>query len=144
LIFEQLVINIAKKLLLFIRRFNVYERFINYICNSNDFVLLSSFLLIAIIADICATFAIFLVAKGLVVLGILFYILKILIYIPAVDIFKRNKKRLLKYKIIRVVFYWYLLIIKSETYRTVKKALKQFKNRIKTFYYPIKKRFFSF
>jgi len=144
LVFEQLVINIAKKLLLFIRKFNVYERFINYICNANDFILLSSFLLIAAIAEISATFAVFLGAKGFIKLGFLFYILKIIIYIPTVDIFKHNKKRLLKYKIIRVVFYWYLLIIKSEIYRTIKKALSQFKNSIKTFYYPIKKRFFSF
>jgi hypothetical protein len=97
--------------------------------------------LIATIADICATFAIFLVAKGFVALGILFYILKIIIYIPAVDIFKRNKKRLLKYKIIRVVFYWYLLIIKSEIYRTIKKTLKQYKYKISKFFYPLRKLF---
>jgi len=141
LIFEQLVINIAKKLLSFIRKFNIYEKFINYICQSNDFVLMSSFLLIGAIAEASATFAVFLLAKDFVKLGILFYILKIIIYIPAVDIFKRNKKRLLKYKIIRVVFYWYLLIIKSEIYKTLKKIIKKYKVEISRFLYPIKKLF---
>ena len=138
LIFEQLVINIAKKLLNFIRKFNVYERFITYICQNNDFILMSSFLLIGVIAEASATLAVFLLAKNFVKLGILFYILKIIIYIPAVDIFKRNKKRLLRYKIIRVVFYWYLLIIKSKIYKTLKKIIKKYKVEISRFFYTIK------
>jgi len=96
--------------------------------------------LIGAIAEASATFAVFLLAKDFIKLGILFYILKIIIYIPAVDIFKRNKKRLLKYKIIKVVFYWYLLIIKSEIYKTLKKIIKKYKAEISRFLYPIKNR----
>ena len=106
-------------------------------------VLLSSFLIIAGIAETSATFAVFLSVRGFVKLGIFFYILKIVIYIPTVDIFKHNKKRLLKYRIIRTFYYWYLLIIGSKIYRNIKKVFKDTKEKIKEFFYPARVTFLS-
>lgn len=143
-IFEEFVIKMAKRLLIFIRKFNIYDKFIDIINHSNDFVLLGSFLIIAGIAEASATFAVFLSVRGFVKLGIFFYILKIIIYIPTVDIFKHNKKRLLRYSIIRTIYYWYLIIIGSQIYRNLKKLFKKFKERIKAFFLPVKKRFLNF
>jgi len=142
-IFEEFVIKMAKRLLVFIRKFNIYEKFIDKINHSNDFILLSSFLIIAGIAEASATFAVFLSVKGFVNLGIFFYILKIIIYIPTVDIFKHNKKRLLRYSIIRTLFYWYLIIISSQIYRNIKRIFKDIKRNLKAFFLPIRKTFLS-
>ncbi len=95
--------------------------------------MLSSFLLIAGIAEVSATFAVLLGAKGFLKLGILFYILKIIIYIPAVDIFKQNKKRLTSYYIIKIVYYWYLLILKSHIYKNIKKGFRDLKEKTKKY-----------
>ena len=143
-IFEEFVIKMAKRLLIFIRQFDIYSKFIDFINRSNDLVLLSSFLLIAGIAEASATFAVFLSVRGFVKLGIFFYILKIVIYIPTVDIFKHNKRRLLKYRIIRTFYYWYLLIIGSKIYRNIKKVFKDIKEKIKAFFYPVRETFLSF
>jgi len=143
-IFEEFVIKMAKRLLTFIRQFDIYGKFIDFINRSNDLILLSSFLFIAGIAETSATFAVFLSVRGFVKLGIFFYILKIIIYIPTVDIFKHNKKRLLKYRIIKTLYYWYLLIISSKIYRNIKKVFKDIKEKIKAFFYPIRKTFLSF
>jgi len=143
-IFEEFVIKIAKRLLKVIRKFNIYDRFIDIISRSNDFVLLSSFLIIAGIAEASATFAVFLSVRGFVYLGIFFYILKIIIFIPTVDIFKHNKKRLLRYSIIRTLFYWYLIIKSSQIYRNIKRIFKEIKRNLKAFFLPIRKTFLSF
>ena len=143
-IFEEIVIKSAKKLLQFIRKFNFYDEFIAFVTKSNDFVLLTSFLFIATLAETSATFAVFLTAKGFVALGIFFYMLKIIIYIPTIDIFKHNKKRLLKYYVIKTFYYWYLLILKSKIYRNVKKIIKNIKEKIKNFFRPLKELFFYF
>ncbi len=143
-IFEEFVIKMAKRLLVFIRKFDIYEKFTNYINRSNDFILLGSFLLIAGIAEASATFAVFLSVKGFVKLGIFFYILKIVIYIPTVDIFKHNKKRLLKYRIIKTIYYWYLLIIDSMTYKKIKRVFQEIRKKIKRVFNPIKQKILKF
>ena len=143
-IFEEFVIKIAKRALLLIRKINIYDMFIEMIDRSNNFVLFSSFLFLAILAESSATFAVFLTAKGLIKLGMLFYALKIVLFIPAVDIFSHNKKRLLQYRIVRIVYYWYLRIMHSEIYRNIKKVSKEIKAKIKAFFKPIKERVLSF
>jgi hypothetical protein len=137
-IFEEFVIKVAKRLLAFIRKFKIYDKFIDLISQSNDFFLLASFIILAGVAESSATFAVFLTAKGFVVLGILFYIVKIIIFIPAIDIFKHNKKRLLKYTVIRTLYYWYLLITASQIYRNIKRFFKDFKERLRDYFLPIK------
>jgi len=138
-IFEEFVINIAKKSLSFIQRFRIYESFIEYINRSSDAMLLFSFFVIALLAEASAIFAGYLTVHGFVALGIGFYILKIVIFIPTVDIFKHNKKRLLKYSAIRTAYYWYILIIRTETYKNIKKSFKRLKLYIKKSFSPIKK-----
>ena len=143
-IFEEFVIKIAKRALRLIRKINIYDKFIEMIDRSNNFVLLGSFLFLAVLAESSATFAVFLTAKGFVKLGILFYALKIVLFIPAVDIFSHNKKRLVQYRIIRTIYYWYLRIKSSEIYRNIKKFSKEIKAKIKAFFKPIKESVLNF
>jgi len=143
-IFEEFVIKIAKRALRLIRKISIYDKFIEMIDRSNNFVLFSSFLFLAILAESSATFAVFLTAKGFIKLGILFYALKIVLFIPAVDIFTHNKKRLLQYRIVRIVYYWYLRIMNSDIYRNIKKVSKEIKTKINVFFKPIKESILNF
>ena len=131
LLFEEIVIKTAKKFLNTLKKLKIYDRIINYINNSNDMVLLSSFVVVVVIGEIFAGLSVFMLGKGFFLIGILFYIFKILVYIPAIDIFKNKKNRLLKYKIINYFYNLYLKIEKSEIILFIKKIIKKFKLIIK-------------
>ena len=131
LLFEEIVIKTAKKFLNTLKKLKIYDRIIGYINNSNDIVLLSSFIIIVIIGEIFAGLSVFMLGKGFFLIGILFYILKILVYVPAIDIFKNNKHRLLNYKIVNYFYNLYLKIEKSEVVLFVKKLIKKIKLAIK-------------
>jgi uncharacterized membrane protein (DUF485 family) len=115
-----------------------------FIENSNDLVLLFSFVFIVILAETSATIGVFLAAKGFVITGSLFYILKIIIYIPSVDIFRRNQNRLMKYKIIQFGYFLYEKIEKNPLFLELKEKFKQLKEKIAFFIKPYKEKFKSF
>ena len=102
----------------------------SFIEKSNDFVLLFSFVFIVVLAESFATIGVFLIAKGFIILGIIFYVLKIIIYIPSIDIFKRNKERLLKYKIIQIGAFLYEKIENNPLFLEFKRKIKEFKEMI--------------
>jgi len=143
-IFEEIVIKSAKKLLLFIKSFDLYEKIMLYIQESNDFILLFSFVFIVLLAEISSTLGLFLLAKGFLISGIFFYILKIVIYIPSIDIFKRNKNRLLKYKIIQIGLFIYEKIEKNPLFLELKKRFKLLKEKILLSFKDFKNRFIDF
>ncbi len=115
-----------------------------YIEKSNDFILLFSFVFIVILAETSATVGVFLFAKGFLISGIFFYILKIVIYIPSIDIFKRNKERLLKYKIIRFGAFLYEKIEKNPLFLKLKKKFRLLKEKILLAFKDFKKKFINF
>ena len=115
-----------------------------YIEKSNDFILLFSFVFIVFLAETSATIGVFLAAKGFVVLGIIFYVLKIIIYIPSIDIFSRNKERLLKYKIIQFGVFLYEKIEKNPLFLEIKKRIKEFKENILRKFRDFKIKFIEF
>ncbi len=143
-LFEEIVIKSAKKLLAFIKSFDLYEKIMLYIQKSNDFILLFSFIFIVLLAEISSTFGLFLLAKGLLIPGIFFYILKIVIYIPSIDIFKRNKDRLLKYKIIQFGVFLYEKIEQNPIFLKFKLKLKKFKEAMLLAFKDFKKIFIDF
>ena len=115
-----------------------------YIEESNDFILLFSFVFIVFLAETSATIGVFLAAKGFVILGIIFYILKIIIYIPSIDIFKRNKNRLLKYKIIQFGVFLYEKIEKNPLFLEIKKRVKELKKIVLKAFRDFKIKFIEF
>ncbi len=115
-----------------------------YIEKSNDFILLFSFVFIVVLAETLATIGVFLAAKGFIVLGIFFYILKIIVYIPSIDIFKRNKERLLKYKIIQIGLFIYEKIENNPLFLELKRKLKNFKYIILSLFKDYKIKFINF
>ena len=143
-IFEEVVIKSAKKLLSFIKSFHFYEKIMRFVEEGNDFILLFSFVFIVAIAEISSTIGLFLIAKGFIVLGIIFYVLKIIIYIPSIDIFKRNKERLLKYKIIQIGVFLYEKIENNPLFLEFKRKIKEFKEMILISFKKFKKDFISF
>ncbi len=128
--FEEVVIKSAKTLLNFIKSFHFYEKTMLYIEKSNDFILLFSFVFIITLAETISTIALFLLAKGFFISGIFFYVLKIIIYIPAIDIFKRNKQRLIKYKIVKFGIFIYEKIEKHPLFIEIRKKINIFKAKI--------------
>ena len=115
-----------------------------YIENSNDFILLVSFVSIVFLAETSATIGVFFAAKGYMIIGTLFYILKIIIYIPSIDIFRRNKERLLKYKIIQFGVFLYKKIEKNPLFLEIKKRVKEFKKTILIAFRDFKIKFIEF
>ena len=115
-----------------------------YIEKSNDFILLFSFVFIVLLAEIISTFALFLFAKGFIISGAFFYILKIIIYIPSIDIFRRNKERLLKYKIIQFGVFLYEKIEKNPLFLEIKKRIKELKENILRKFRDFKIKFIEF
>ncbi len=115
-----------------------------YIEKSNDFILLFSFVCIVILAETSATIGVFLAARGYVITGAVFYILKIIIYIPSIDIFRRNKKRLIKYKIIQIGLFIYEKIEKNPLFSELKKKFRLLKEKILLAFKECKKKFINF
>ena len=143
-IFEEVVIKSAKRLLYFIKSFHFYEKIMSFIEEGNDFILLFSFVFIVVLAESFATIGVFLLAKGFIVLGIVFYVLKIIIYIPSIDIFRRNKERLLKYKIIQIGAFLYEKIENNPIFLGIKRKIKEFKEIILISFRKFKNDFISF
>ncbi len=139
-IFEEFVIRVAKKWLYFIKKIRIYESFMDYINSSGDTILLSSFFIIALLAEASAIFAGYLMVHGFALFGAGFYLLKIMIFIPAVDIFQHNKKRLLAYSLIRYLYSCYISAIRTEAYRDIKRNFKKIKKSISVLLYPIRNR----
>jgi hypothetical protein len=139
-IFEEFVIRIAKRWLYFIKKIRIYESFISYINSSGNTTLLSSFFIIALLAEASAIFAGYLMVHGFALLGVGFYILKILIFIPAVDIFKHNKRRLLSYSMIKYLYSCYITAIRTEAYRDIKRSFKKLKKSLAKLLAPIRNR----
>jgi len=112
-----------------------------FIEEGNDFILLFSFVFIVVMAEISASIGVFLAAKGYVLAGVVFYVLKIIIYIPSIDIFRRNKKRLLKYKIIQIGAFLYEKIENNPLFLEIKRKIKEFKEMILISFRTFKKDF---
>ena len=140
-IFEEIVIKSAKRLLSFIKSFHFYEKIMRFVEEGNDFILLFSFVFIVVMAEISASIGVFLAAKGYVLTGMAFYVLKIIIYIPSIDIFKRNKERLLKYKIIQIGAFLYEKIENNPLFLEFKRKIKEFKEMILISFKKFKKNF---
>lgn len=115
-----------------------------HIQNSNDLLLLSSFVFLILLAEFVSTFALFLFAKGFFLSGIFFYVLKIIIYIPGIDIFKRNKQRLLKYKIVKFGMLIYEKIENHPLFIEIKRRIKDFKEKIIVKFRKVKDEFIIF
>ncbi|GAX88280.1 conserved hypothetical protein [Lebetimonas natsushimae] len=115
-----------------------------FIEKSNDLILMLSFVCIVILAETSATFGVFLTAKGHIILGGLFYIFKIIIYIPSVDIFRRNKNRLMKYKIIQFGYFLYEKIEKNPVFISLREKFRIFKEKVVFFIKPYKEQFKKF
>ncbi len=115
-----------------------------YIEKHNDFILLSAFVFIVILAEITSTLALFLFTKGFLILGIFFYILKIIIYIPSIDIFRRNKERLLKYKIIKLGVFLYEKIENNPFFIEIKNRIKNIKIMLLFSFKKFKDKFIKF
>ena len=139
-IFEEFVIRIAKRWLYFIKKIRIYESFISFVNSSSNTTLLSSFFIIALLAEASAIFAGYLMVHGFALLGAGFYLLKIMIFIPAVDIFKHNKKRLLAYSTIKYLYSCYITAIRTEAYRNIKRNFRKLKKSIKMLLAPIRNR----
>jgi len=139
-IFEEFVIRIAKRWLYFIKKIRIYESFISFVNSSSNTTLLSSFFIIALLAEASAIFAGYLMVHGFALLGAGFYLLKIMIFIPAVDIFKHNKKRLLAYSAIKYLYSCYIAAIRTEAYRNIKRNFRKLKKSIKMILAPIRNR----
>ena len=90
-------------------------------------------ILTGIIAEINAFIGSFLILKGDVILGVFFYLLKLLMLIPVIDLFKRNKKIILKIKIFKILYFYYIKFEHLPIFQKVRKIKRKMKEKIKNF-----------
>jgi len=137
-LYEEIFLYFAKKCLKYIKNFKIYENIILYF-SKNIYLNLIFLILTLFIAESFAIFAGYLFVKKYYIIGLLFYGFKILLFIPIVELFEKNKQNLLKYKIIKIPYYYFLKIKKLPIFYKLKKIKKKFK--IYLFY--LKKNFFK-
>ena len=106
-LYEEFFIVPAKKILSFLKGKLVYNKVLNFF-SRNFFLLVIFIILTGIIAETNAFIGSFLILKGHVILGVFFYLLKLLMLIPVIDLFKRNKKIILKIKIFKILYFYYI------------------------------------
>ena len=128
-LYEELFLIPATKILNKIKTKINYQKIIEAI-SQNYFTMLLFLVISLILAEISAILAGFLIIKGYWIGGLL-YIVKILIFVPLVDIFKHNKKKLLKIKIIKTLYYYYLLFLRLDFIKKIKKLKKNNKTNYK-------------
>ena len=125
-LYEELFLTPAKKLLKQIKKIIFYDKIIDFFAQ-NIYLNLLFVVFVAVLAESSATIASLFIIKGFIFIGILFYLVKVILFIPVIDLFNRNKKELLKFNIIRIPYYYYIKFKRLEIWKKV----KQMKKRIK-------------
>jgi len=129
-VYEEFFLVPAKKLLNKFKQVVFYDKIIDFFSKS-IYLNFTFILVIGTLAESSALFAGYLIAHKLFVVGVLFYLLKIILFVPVIDLFKRNKTELLKFKIIRVPYYYYLLFKRLEIWQKVKEIKEKLKQYLK-------------
>jgi len=131
ILYEEIFLYPAKKLLKLVSKYINYEKWIFRI-SQNFFYSLIFIIILTVIAELAAVFAGILILKG-IWLGSLLYFVKIVTFIPLVDLFKHNKKKLLKIEQIRIIYFYYLILQRLPLLRNVRKKIKNFQLSIKKY-----------
>ena len=129
-LYEELFLIPAKKLLKQIKKIVFYDKIIDFFAQ-NIYLNLLFILIVVGLAETSAITAGFFIVKGFVFIGVLFYLLKVILLIPVIDLFNRNKEELLKFKVIKVSYYYYLKFKRLEIWKKVKQIKKELKEKIK-------------
>lgn len=141
IIFEEYVWNlIFKYIYLKIKELKIMDKFKAYLLKEkSEYKLLLIFLIPFVLMEGMSLYAMSLIGSGLIVIGVIVYIFKILLTIPVVIIFNTVKKKLLSFKIIYVVYSWILKMKRSNLYRKVKEFAKNLKANMKIKMEQVKK-----
>lgn len=129
---EYLWQRIFRHIYLKIKAFNLLYKFNSYIKKQNNrYYLLLIFIIPFVLMEILATIGVFLTAKGLVILGVIFYSLKLLLTVPVVIIFNSSKKKLLSFYLIRISYFGIIKIKRNEIFRNTKRKIRILKLYLK-------------
>ena len=133
-LYEELFLIPAKKFLKIIKKIDIYNKILKFF--SRNLILNFAFIIIMlIIAETSAIAAGYFFVHKYLFLGILFYSIKVLLFIPIVDLFKKNKKNLLKIKVIKIFYYYFLLFKRLPIFykiKYIKILIKNYINTLKT------------
>ena len=136
-LYEELFIIPAKKILNYFRRISLYDKIIKLV-SYNLITLIFFLFFLGFIAETSAMIGGFFLVKKHFILGISFYMIKIILLVPIVDVFKYNKKRLLKIKLIRILYFYYIKFENLKFFRKLRKIKKNLVDKIKKVYYNFK------
>lgn len=133
--FEEYIWNkIFKDIYLKIKSLNVIANLKSYLLEEDcRYKLLFIFLIPFILMEGLSIIALKLISSGLVLIGLLIYLFKILLTIPVVIIFNSAKKKLLSFKIIYVVYFFIIKLKQSQIYLNIKKFSKKIKLELSMF-----------
>ncbi len=132
--------KIFKHIYLKVKDLKLMIRFKYYlIYEDSRYLLLLIFLLPFVLMEGFSVLGLLLIGKGLVSLGVLMYILKLLITIPVVIIFNSAKKKLLTFFFIKFGYFYILKFKRSKTFRMVKAKIHDIKSEAKNKWLEFKK-----
>ena len=137
--YEEFFVVPAKKILSFFKKILIYNKILDFF--SKNFLLLIIFIvLIGFIAEINAFIGSFLILKKNFVLGIFFYSLKLLMLIPVIDLFKRNKKKILRIKVFKFLYFYYINFKHLPIFRKIRKMKRKIRKKMKIFLKRLEKK----
>jgi len=138
IVYEELVYTtIAKPIIEWYKKLKLLAKFQAFLLKAPPIVSLLAFLSTFVVAEILGllTVPVFLMGPPIAFIGVFIYGLKIPVGAFAFWIFKENKERLTKYKIIKIGYDWTMRFVNwidsSEVYKRVKERAKKYKEMLK-------------
>ena len=132
ILLEEYIWNkIFKSIYLKVKSLNIIFNFKKYLLREDcRYILLFIFMIPFISMELLSLLALNLIANGLVVIGLLTYLSKIILTIPVVIVFNSAKKKLLSFRVIYVVYSFIIKLKRSYIYINIKKFSKKVKLEI--------------